>query len=340
MAWHSALRGISVTGVDAVVEKLVCRRKGRREIATVSSIRSTINEQEENAVSHWRSRQAISHMVSEPEEWSTPVAVAVVSIVDHTNQESVCTALLVRELLKRFFPFTGPGHVLGHDEHLPESTTLLLVMSSNGCFQRPSFVRQLFQAEKRGIGAVPIIVDDRFQHPSDVFFQELRALSAHILSGTGLRELSFGGFGFGCFRAAGSDPIFILPTSVSATGCSFLGLTVWSCVFCCTVSNWLFLSFNRLSIDSEKTPICFLFVGCCCIFDSLEPQTQLMKRKSFARRSGQNLKLKTSFRFLRRKSTTLSQSNFSERCKMGWFASVAIAAFGPIGDVLLSRVLN
>ena len=178
-------RSISATGVDAVVEKLVCRRKGRREMATVSSIRSIIDEQEENAASHWRSRQAISHLVSEPVGWSTPAAVAVVSIVDHTNQESVCTALLVRELLKRFFPLTGPGHVLGPDENLPESATLLLVMSSNGCFQRPSFVRQLFQAERRGIGALPIIVDDRFQYPSDVFFQELRALSAHILSGTG-----------------------------------------------------------------------------------------------------------------------------------------------------------
>ena len=53
--------------------------------------------------------------------------------------------------------------------------------------------------------------------------------------------------------------------------------------------------------------------SCCCNFDSLEPQTQLMKRKSSARRPGQNLKLKTSFRFLKRKSTTFSQSNFSER---------------------------
>ena len=105
----------------------------------------------------------------------------------------------------------------------------------------------------------------------------------------------------------------------------FLGLTVWSCVFCCTVSNWRFLSFNRLSIDSEKKPICFLFVACWHNFDSLEPQTQLMKRKSFARRSGQNLKLKTSFRFLRRKSTTFSQSNFSERTPSecaGWGGSL------------------
>ena len=106
------------------------------------------------------------------------------SIVDHTNQEAVCTALLVRELLKTFFPLTGPGHVLGPDENLPRDASLLLVMSSTACFQKPSFVRQLFQAERLGMGAIPIIVDDSFQFPSDAFFQELRTLSAHILSGT------------------------------------------------------------------------------------------------------------------------------------------------------------
>ena len=42
----------------------------------------------------------------------------------------------------------------------------------------------LFQAERLGIGAIPIIVDDSFQFPSDALFQELRALSADTLSGT------------------------------------------------------------------------------------------------------------------------------------------------------------
>ena len=47
-------------------------------------------------------------------------------------------------------------------------------------------VQQLtVQAERRGFGAIPIIMDDRFQYPSDAFFKELLALSARILSGTG-----------------------------------------------------------------------------------------------------------------------------------------------------------
>jgi len=140
---------------------------------------------EETVVNLWRPGPTVSHVVAEPIEWSTPAAVTIVSIVDHTNQESVCTALLVRELLKRFFPLTVPGHVLGPNENLPTNATLLLVMSSNGCFQRQGFVRQLFQAERLGIGAIPVIVDDSFQFPSNAFFQHLRMVSPYTLSGTG-----------------------------------------------------------------------------------------------------------------------------------------------------------
>ena len=39
---------------------------------------------------------------------------------DLMDQESVCTALLVSELLKRFFSLTGPGPVLGPNESLPQ----------------------------------------------------------------------------------------------------------------------------------------------------------------------------------------------------------------------------
>ena len=194
--WIVLPQSISTAGVDAVVKKLVGRRKGAQEMAPVSSMTSIINpplkdemeEDEENEatmVGVWRPGQTVSHLVTEPMEWSTPAAVTVVSIVDHTKQESVCTALLVRELLKKFFPFTGPGHVLGPTENLPTNATLLLVMSSNGCFQREAFIRQLFQVERLGIGAIPLIVDDSFQFPSDAFFQQLRAVSPYVFCGTG-----------------------------------------------------------------------------------------------------------------------------------------------------------
>ena len=55
---------MSLVGVDAVVGKLVSRRGGRDEMATVSSMRSTVNspevneaeETKETIVRPWRSR--------------------------------------------------------------------------------------------------------------------------------------------------------------------------------------------------------------------------------------------------------------------------------------------
>ena len=179
---------MSLAGVDAVVGKLISRRGGRDEMATVACMESTttIPDTEESGVAEggtrWRQPQRVSHQVVEPYRWLTPATVSVVSIVDHSNQESVCTALLVKELLKTFFPLSGLGHVLAPEENVPVDATTVLVMSSNGCFQKPRFIRQLFQVEAPGICAFPIIVDDTFQIPSDALFRELRALSSSILS--------------------------------------------------------------------------------------------------------------------------------------------------------------
>ena len=105
----------SSSGVDAVVEKLVSRRRGTKEMSTVSSMKSTVsstvNEEsddtEETIVDQWRSGPTVTHLVTEPVEWSTPAAVTVVSIVDHTNQESVCTALFGEETTEELLPLVG-----------------------------------------------------------------------------------------------------------------------------------------------------------------------------------------------------------------------------------------
>ena len=91
------------------------------------------------------------------------------------------------ELSKRH-PLTGAGHVVGPDESLLEGTTSLLVVCSTGCFQRPSFVRQLFEAEARGVVAIPIIADGSFQFPSDAMYQELLALSPRHFAGPWTRR--------------------------------------------------------------------------------------------------------------------------------------------------------
>ena len=77
------------------------------------------------------------------------------------------------------------GLVLGPEDCLPETAQTLLIVCSNGCFQRPNVVRQLFEAVNLGIQAVPIIVDDTFQFPSESMYAELRANSARVMAGSG-----------------------------------------------------------------------------------------------------------------------------------------------------------
>ena len=88
--WIALPRSICSAGVDAVAEKLVSRRKGTREMSTVSSMMSIIEPtvNEETMVPRWRSGPTVAHLVSEPVASSTAANVEIVSIVDHTNQES------------------------------------------------------------------------------------------------------------------------------------------------------------------------------------------------------------------------------------------------------------
>ena len=188
---------MSLVGVDACVEKMVLRNQGRSDMVRVSGIRTVSSAGDANVADgavpvsiertslEWLSSCSVAHHVTDNLQWGTMATTHLVSIVDHRNLESVCTALIVQELLKTRYPLTGAGHVVGPDESLPEGTTSLLVVCSTGCFQRPSFVRQLFEAETRGVVAIPIIADGSFQFPSDAMYQELLALSPHILQDLG-----------------------------------------------------------------------------------------------------------------------------------------------------------
>jgi len=101
----------------------------------------------------------------------------VVSVVDHSNNEAVCAALIVRELLIPYYPLLSKvPHVLGRDEDVPTGVRTVLVICSTGCFHQPSFVRQLFQVEALGAGAVPVVVETGFRFPSHTWFAELRAI--------------------------------------------------------------------------------------------------------------------------------------------------------------------
>ena len=137
---------LDMPSVDAVVSKLVSRRHGQEEMKPVENLLS-------NVVCVEGAGNVNLHHVS-PKALKKASQAAVVSIVDDTVQEALCAAFLLKEFLKEYFPLSEAGHVLGPNESLPETTTTLLVVCSNGCFQRPSFVRHLFEAEARGIGAV------------------------------------------------------------------------------------------------------------------------------------------------------------------------------------------
>ena len=81
--------------------------------------------------------------------------------------------------------FSQVTYLVRQDEDLPEITTTVLVVCSNGCFQDRSFVRLLLQADSSALGALPIIVDGSFQFPSEPFDQELRARADYSMEGTG-----------------------------------------------------------------------------------------------------------------------------------------------------------
>ena len=95
----------------------------------------------------------------------------------------------------RFFAvtsLTGKGHVLEPDETPLTNGALLLVVSSNGCFHSPNFIRQLLQAERLGIGAIPIIVEDCFQFPQTHSFRNsvLSRLACRLGQGESLTTSS------------------------------------------------------------------------------------------------------------------------------------------------------
>jgi len=164
---------MTMAGVDATVAKLIQRKHGRTETVSVVGVLSVEEGCDKVCVTHTESRLA------------PPPTLEVVSVVDHRTQESVCAALLLQDLLQRHYPLMGTGYVVGPDECLPESATTVLVVCSNGCFQTPGFVRQLLQAESRGVAAIPIIVDGSFRFPSEPMYQGLRADAAYIMQDSG-----------------------------------------------------------------------------------------------------------------------------------------------------------
>jgi len=109
-------------------------------------------------------------------------AFQVAAMVDHSSLEAVCTALLIRELLKGHFPLLDlVPHILGQEEVLTARTKVLLVVCSNGCFQQRPFVDQLFQAASVRAGVITVVAEQSFRFPTEAFYSEMRQ-AHHVLS--------------------------------------------------------------------------------------------------------------------------------------------------------------
>ena len=157
--------------MNAVVARLIGRKGGKHELSLVqgmSNRQSTISE-----------GAFIEHNVTSTPEASTTCEVA--ALVDHFNQESVCTTLLIREFLKAHFPLLDLlPRILGPEDDLTKASKVLLVICSSECFQRKAFVRQLFQAASVGVGVITVVAEQSFRFPTEDFYSQVREAS-HVL---------------------------------------------------------------------------------------------------------------------------------------------------------------
>lgn len=169
----SAMTGACLT---SVMGKLVARKGGKRELSPVLGVQSIelddfdtdiLGEESEEtgACESWKvyGNQCV---VEDRPGSLVPMECRVVSVVDHSNWEAVCAALIIQELMKPFSPLLCMvPHVLGADETMSDAVTIVLVICSSGCFQRAAFVQQLMEAASRRAGVVPIIIEKSFDIP-------------------------------------------------------------------------------------------------------------------------------------------------------------------------------
>jgi len=154
---------ITLACVDAVVEKLVVRRGGKCEAASVPGIVSEKTQTASDSVGDvfWK------HRVQLLDDTASPAGCRVVAVVDHSNSEVLCTAHVITELLKVHCPrMTKVSHVLGRGEHVSEDVRIVLVICSTSCFHQTSFVRQLVEAAARGVQILAITAEN-FKAPKD-----------------------------------------------------------------------------------------------------------------------------------------------------------------------------
>ena len=151
-------KSMTLACVVIVVDMLIARKGGNCDGANVPGIVS------ENARGGEAARQRMQLLT----DGRPPLSCQVVSVVDHSNSEAVCTAHILRELLTTHCPLmTKVPHVIGADEHVADDVHMVLMICSNGCFRRGCFVRQVVEAAALGARILPILVEEGCHIPQD-----------------------------------------------------------------------------------------------------------------------------------------------------------------------------
>ena len=159
---------ITRASMVAVVGRLTMRTSGKHERSPVEGVSSQVSSDQE--------AEFVQHQVSSIPD--SAAASQVAALVDHSNQEAVCTAFLIQELLKAHFPLLDlVPYILTEQDDISSFTTTVLVICSNGCFQRKAFVRQLFQAASAEVGVITVVVEQNFRFPTEAFYAEVQQRS-------------------------------------------------------------------------------------------------------------------------------------------------------------------
>eukprot|EP00931_Biecheleriopsis_adriatica_P044683 TRINITY_DN25583_c0_g1_i1.p1 TRINITY_DN25583_c0_g1~~TRINITY_DN25583_c0_g1_i1.p1 ORF type:complete len:569 (+),score=66.70 TRINITY_DN25583_c0_g1_i1:204-1709(+) len=114
----------------------------------------------------------------------------VVAITDHSNTESVATALV---LCKMVAPLTTQDpslapRFLPKDEDVPQTVKTCIFILSNGAFFEPSFVKAMLQAARMESMVLPIIAQDGFRFPGKAFLEEFEKRASSTLAPHGILE--------------------------------------------------------------------------------------------------------------------------------------------------------
>lgn len=104
----------------------------------------------------------------------------VVIVTDNANMESIAAAWILFKLmvpLTLHLPLLRP-HVLSCIEVLPNATTKLILILTNGCLQSKRLLKTLLRASYLEAAVLPVISEESFRFPTADFYRDLRESSA------------------------------------------------------------------------------------------------------------------------------------------------------------------